>query len=100
MTLNLTIWQILATATLISFFLAFVISICIRDELLAYKRGLLWSFLVLFVPSCVPMWQSDVVKANNAATEFFMLMIPVSFVWLIGSTCGVFISRLIKRSVR
>ena len=67
----LTFWQLFALKIIVATALAFCLAWRTKDAQRAYQRAVLGSLLVVFVPSCAPLFQSNPVYANQAAEEFF-----------------------------
>lgn len=76
--------------------LTFAIAWYIKDRSNAYRLGWLSSTLVVFVPSCVPILQSDSVSANRAADELFWIMIPLLGGWLVGVAIAIEVARIVR----
>ena len=91
-----TFFGILGVLLLLSFIVAFVIGWLTRDPSVGQKRGLLGSLSAALLPSCVPMLQSDPVRANDAAVSFFFLLFPATFGALIVGMAGVYLARAIR----
>ena len=91
-----TFWQIFAAKIVIGSTLAFGLAWCTRDKSSAYRRGWLVSLLVVLVPGCVPMFQSDPVGANRAAEEFFWTIVPLVGAWLVGAAIAIEVARIVR----
>lgn len=89
-------WQIFAAKIVIGSTLAFALAWCTRDRSSAYRRGWQWSLLVVLVPSCVPLFQSDPVGANRAAEEFAWTMVPLLGAWLVGVAIAIEVARIVR----
>ena len=89
-------WQIFGAKILFGSAIAFALAWCIRSKSSAYQYGLIGSLLVVLVPSCVPMYQSDPPAANRAAEEFFWIMVPLLGAWLVGAFIGMRFARVVR----
>ena len=75
---------------------AFAFAWFTRNKETAYKRGFCGSLLVVLVPSCVPMFQSNPVSANRAAEEFFWTMVPLLITWMICAAVAIKFARIFR----
>ena len=91
-----TFWQIFAAKIVFGSILAFCLAWFTRDKSSAYRRGWLVSLLVVLVPSCVPMFQSDPIAANRVAEEFFWTLVPLLGAWLVGVAIAIEVARIIR----
>lgn len=94
--MDFTFWQMFGSKIVLGSIVAFGLAWCTRDKWNAYRRGLLASVLVLLVPSCVPMFQSDPIAANGAAEEFFWIMVPLLRHGLVGAVIAIWIARIVR----
>ena len=93
---NLDFWHLFALKITLGFTLAFAIAWGVKDRSNAYRLGWQLSLLVVFVPSCMPMLQSNSVSANRAADEFFWTMIPLLGAWLVSVAIAIEVARIVR----
>lgn len=96
MDIKLTFWQIFGLQIGLGAAVAFAMGWRTHETRLAYKRGMMGSYLVVFLPGCVPMCQSDPIAANRAADSFFWTMLPALPAWLFSAVMALALSRMIK----
>jgi hypothetical protein len=96
MDMELTFWQLFGLKSGLGTAIAFGFGWWTRSSSHAYTRGMFGSFLVVFLPSCGLMHQSDPVQANRAAESFFWVMIPTLAAWLVSAVIALGFARIIK----
>ena len=94
--MELSFWQLFAVKLVLASIVAFGFAWFIRSQSNAYLLGLFSALLVVFIPSCSPMFQSEPVAANEAATGFFWTLAPQIVSWLVTAVIAIAFARMIR----
>ncbi len=94
--MDLTFWQVFFLKIILGSAVAFGLAWFTPEKASAYGRGMLGSMAVVFLPSCVPMFQPDPVASNRAAEDFFWTLFLLFGAWVVGAVTAISIARLIK----
>lgn len=94
--MDISVWQFFAVKIALGTSLAFGFAWFIRSQSAAYLFGLFGALLMVILPSCSPMLQSDPVAANSAAEDFFWTFIPLLITWLVSALISIRVARVIR----
>lgn len=89
-------WQFLAIKLVLGSILAFGFAWFIRSNSVAYLLGLFSALLVVVIPSCAPIFQSNPIAANRAAEDFFWISLPLLLAWLVSAVIAIGFARIIR----
>lgn len=92
----LSFWQLIALQVLLGSILAFGFAWFVKKQSHAYLLGLSASLMMVLLPACTPMLQTNSVAANKAAEEFFWVLFPSLVVCLVSAIIAIGFARMIR----